>query len=261
MPGKFLRLLRSALEQNTNGVMSMQKGNMHAALQLFKSGLASLLAEVSASGDEDLAPITLDCENSIVCRVTGDSDSNVVHEEKLLESVNSQFLPYNRDEGKIAIFNRPILVSPNITSSATQTDSNRYAPEILTSVLLYNSGLALHLCGLANASTRPLQRARQLYCLSQESLQRCWEAIPFVDRYSHPFDLIYVATETNIGHILAYSCMDTIELTRRTVNLTTRLSQTLSSKDQLFLSEEEVQLVVRSVSLRLINVLLTAGTA
>lgn len=150
----------SVLNLNAEGVRLMQQEKLTEAIAYFRRGLVTLITRVRehpGRGSDSLpnrfAYVQVDeCDDSkskriLISAPLPELSSDVVHEDVLL------------------LFNRALLPSLDITDQLGG-DSELFL-QIMSGVLLYNTGLTHHLHGLKKGDSQQLYRALEVYAMAE----------------------------------------------------------------------------------------------
>jgi hypothetical protein len=184
----------SVLDLNAEGVRLMQQEKLTEAVAFFHRGLKTLLTRArahpgggSASLHNRFAYVKVDeCDDRkskriLISAPLPERSSCVVHEDVFL------------------LFNRALLPSPEITDQLG--DDSELFLQIMSGILLYNTGLTHHLHGLKKGDSQQLFRALELYALAETTLVHSTSTLPRREAW---LNLGLMALVNNTGCIHAF---------------------------------------------------------
>jgi tetratricopeptide (TPR) repeat protein len=168
---------------NNNAVDLMQQGNFEKGNADFRSALVKL-QRVDQHEDVDLA------DN--VVATTFLSVRSVPLEHSLLNASSCQ------DHHAFSLFDRALVIDDAELAAV----SSIAGQDCTSAVVLFNTGLALHLQGRRDISSRQVcfKKALRLYTMAFQIQETCSDSD---DEVNH---LVYLAAINNMGHIYSHFC-------------------------------------------------------
>lgn len=218
----------SALETNTMAVAFLRQNKNKEAVSYFLQGLKHMLSSeancVSSDDNDVLASPTQPCHDDssgpIAPREEGSIHAVAAPDLRNTEAASSP-------DNVFSIFNRAIVVTPADDTSATAQSPEYKA--IVTSVFMYNMGLAYHREGAEQGSSEMLRKAIDIYDMARKTLstEKNQQA------NSSVYDLVMFALANNMGHIysLFYHRQGAVECRRYLLQNISRFPGVLSPED------------------------------
>ena len=185
---------------NSEGVALLHKGRKVDALRNFREAMVCVQAEMAELHDRQLEMISESSEHRILCVGVGSEE----------DALYSQSSPHNR----VALFNKAFaleLVNPDVGSG-----------ELLTAIVLYNTGLYYHLCAIMSGNKGRFHKAKSIYRMGLDILRGNEDA-------SVDLSLLSMAIFTNLAHISSHFAMDAVA--RELLGLVKKILKTRSVYD------------------------------
>jgi len=227
------------LDANVQGIALMRQHSYKEAIPFFKKGLKELWSAINTSmpRSERLKNIA-DPSPSIFlsARVDGCDRSNLG--QRIVEStpiVDASIMSAQHDV--FYLFDRALAITPNIDHLLEDSEPLQF---LTLAVLLYNTGLSLHLEGLRKGHSYMLQQAGQFYDMSYSLL--CEGSLSNEPLLSA---LPMMAVLNNIGHIHAHfgcfnvtkTCKQNLLFHINELNTPAVSGQSLSDEENTFFIE------------------------
>jgi hypothetical protein len=145
------------------------------------------------------------------------------------------------DHHAFSLFDRALIIDGNAKLVAASSIAGR---DCTTAVVLFNSGLALHLRGIRDICSRQtsFKTALWLYKMAFDILERCSDSNDEVNR------LVYLAAVNNMGHIYSHFCEG--REAQHCLQLLHTMIETVKSSGIDVLSDEYLQFYMNASILR-----------
>jgi tetratricopeptide (TPR) repeat protein len=213
---------------NNNAVDLMRQGNLEEVTSDFRSALAKL----HRVNQHEVADLTDKVPPTFL------SVRSVALEHSLL---NTSSYPYQQDHHAFSLFERALVIDDAELAAVSSVAGQ----DCTSAVILFNTGLALHLQGMRDICSQQtsFKRALWFYHTAFEILERCTSNSD--DKVNC---LVYLAAMNNMGHIYSNFCEG--REAQRCLQLLQTMLETMQSSDIDILSDEYLQFYMNVLTLR-----------